>query len=83
MLVLLLLEALIPGMIKGLVLVLEAETLQRLLLCRSNNNNKVNSLVLLLLLLLLLLQLLLLLLLVAFAAVSVLHIAQCIIIICF
>lgn len=82
MLVLLLLEALIPGMIKGLVLVLEAETLQRLLLCRSNNNNKVNSLVLLLLLLLLL-QLLLLLLLVAFAAVSVLHIAQCIIIICF
>ena len=80
MLVLLLLEALIPGMIKGLVLVLEAETLQRLLLCRSNNNNKVNSLVLLLLLLL---QLLLLLLLVAFAAVSVLHIAQCIIIICF
>lgn len=72
MLVLLLLEALIPGMIKGLVLVLEAETLQRLLLCRSNNNNKVNSLVLLLLLLLLLLQLLLLLLLVAFAAVSVL-----------
>ena len=83
MLVLLLLEALIPGMIKGLVLVLEAETLQRLLLCRSNNNNKVNSLVLLLILLLLLLQLLLLLLLVAFAAVSVLHIAQCIIIICF
>ena len=78
MLVLLLLEALIPGMIKGLVLVLEAETLQRLLLCRSNNNNKVNSLVLLPLLLLL--QLLLV---ASFAAVSVLHIAQCIIIICF
>ena len=76
----LLLEALIPGMIKGLVVVPE-ETLQRLLFCRSNNNNKVNSLVLLLpLLLLLLLQVLLV---ASFAAVSVLHIAQCIIIICF
>ena len=74
----LLLEALIPGMIKGLV-VLPEETLQRLLFCRSNNNNKVNSLVLLPLLLLL--QLLLLV--ASFAAVSVLHIAQCIIIICF
>ena len=73
----LLLEALIPGMIKGLV-VLPEETLQRLLFCRSNNNNKVNSLVLLPLLLLL--QLLLV---ASFAAVSVLHIAQCIIIICF
>ena len=75
----LLLEALIPGMIKGLVVVPE-ETLQRLLFCRSNNNNKVNSLVLLPLLLLLLLQVLLV---ASFAAVSVLHIAQCIIIICF
>ena len=75
----LLLEALIPGMIKGLV-VLPEETLQRLLFCRSNNNNKVNSLVLLLPLLLLLLQVLLV---ASFAAVSVLHIAQCIIIICF